>query len=77
MQQLDNSIIQAVRPRAVIALMQIGPGIQMHHHFQSKYLIDSLNALGYSSSYKEVLRFERNAAMISRAQIRKLPRRKK
>ena len=29
------------------------------------YDLDSLNALGYSSSYKEVLRFERNAAMIS------------
>ena len=41
----------------------------MHHHFQSKYLIDSLNALGYSSSYKEVLRFGRNAAMISGAQL--------
>ena len=35
----------------------------MHHHFRSKYLIESLHALGFSSSYKEVLKFERNAAM--------------
>ena len=74
---IGQSIIQAIRPRAIIAPMQIGLGIQMHHHFQSKYLIDSLNALGYSSSYEEVLRFERNASYDKWSSIRKLHRRKK
>ena len=60
---IGQSIIQAVRPRAVIAPLQIGLSIQMHHHFRSKYLIETLNSLGFCSSYKEVLSFERNAAM--------------
>ena len=35
----------------------------MHHHFASQFLIDSLHEHGYSCSYAEVLRYERNAAV--------------
>ena len=58
-----HAIIQAVRTKAILAPLQIALGVQMHHHYKSKYLIESLHALGFSSSYKEVLMFERNAAV--------------
>ena len=60
---IGQSILQAVRPRAVVAPLQIGLSIQMHHKFRSKYLIETLHSLGFCSSYIEVLKFERNAAM--------------
>ena len=35
----------------------------MHHHFGSKFLIETLNSLGFCSSYHEVQRFEQCAAV--------------
>ena len=35
----------------------------MHFHFRSRYLIDVLHSFGFCSSYNEVQRFERNAAV--------------
>ena len=60
---IGHAIIQAARPQAVIAPLQIGLGVQMHHHFASRYLIDTLNAMGFCSSYYEVRRFERCSAI--------------
>ncbi|VDI57078.1 Hypothetical predicted protein [Mytilus galloprovincialis] len=34
----------------------------MHHHFSSRFLIDTLYNLGFCSSYSEVQKFEMNAA---------------
>ena len=51
---IGQAIIQAARPRVLIAPLQIGLGVQMHHHFASKFLVDILNKLGFSSSYTEV-----------------------
>ncbi len=59
---IGQAIIQAARPRVLIAPLQIGIGVQMHHHFGSKFLIDSLNSHGFCSSYSEVKRFEKSAA---------------
>ncbi|CAG2196498.1 unnamed protein product [Mytilus edulis] len=59
---IGHAIIQATRPRSVIAPLQIGLGIQMHHHFSSRFLIDTLYNLGFCSSYSEVQKFEMNAA---------------
>ena len=66
---IGQALIQAARPRTVLTPLQLWLAVQMHHHFQSKYLIESLHALGFSASYKEVLKFERNAAMISGAKL--------
>ena len=33
----------------------------MHHHYRSRHVIDTLNRLGFGSSYNEVIKFERNA----------------
>ena len=59
---IGQSVVQAVRPRAVVAPLQLGLAVQLHHHFRSRFLLDSLSAMGYCSSYSEVQRFEENAA---------------
>ena len=35
---IGQAILQATRPRVLMAPLQIGLGAQMHHHFQSKFL---------------------------------------
>ena len=60
---LGQAIMQAARPRALIAPLQLGLGVQMHHQFGSKFLIDSLNSHGFCSSYSTVQKFERSAAV--------------
>ena len=59
---IGQAIIQGTRPRTVLALLQIGLAVQMHHHFRSRFLIDNLFALGFCSSFSDVQRFEENAA---------------
>ena len=53
--------MQQARPRTLIMPLQVGVAIQMHYHFSSRYLTDPLNSMGFSSSYTEVSKFERNA----------------
>ena len=59
---IGQCIMQATRPRSIIAPLQIGLAVQMHHHFASKFLNDTLNHLGFASSYSEVQRYEACAA---------------
>ena len=59
---IGQAIIQSVRPRAVLMPLQIGLAVQMHHLNRSKFILDTLSEMGFCSSYKEVLRFEKNAA---------------
>ena len=60
---IGQAIMQAVRPRALMAPLQLGLAIQLHHHFGSRFLIDILYELGFGSSYSEVQRFECSAAV--------------
>ena len=41
---IGQAIIQAARPRVLKAPLQIGLAVQMHHHYGSKFFIDSLNS---------------------------------
>ena len=59
---VGQAIIQAVRPRAVLAPLQVGLAVQIHHLYRSKFIVDTLHEMGFCSSYAEVLRFEKNAA---------------
>ena len=61
---IGQAIMQAVRPRVLIAPLQIGLGIQMHLHFASKFLIETLNAHGFCSSYKTVSNYEKCASVV-------------
>lgn len=55
-------MMQATRPRVMLAPLQFGLGVQLYHHFASRFLIDTLHHLGFCCWYQEVHQFERNAA---------------
>ena len=59
---IGQAMMQATRPRVLLAPLQLGLGVQLHHHFASRFLIDSLHHHGFCCSYQEVHKFERNAA---------------
>ena len=52
---VGQAIVQAVRPRVILAPLQLRLGV--HHHFSSKFLIDSLNSRGFCASYKTVQKY--------------------
>jgi hypothetical protein len=60
---LGQAIVQATHPRVIWSPLQLGLGIQLHHHFSSKFLIDTLHKYGFCCSYKEVVTYERSAAV--------------
>ncbi|CAC5391483.1 unnamed protein product [Mytilus coruscus] len=60
---VGQGVMQTTRPRVIMAPLQVGLGIQLHHHFSSKYLIDVLHTLGFCSSYGEILKFKSSAAV--------------
>ena len=45
---LGQALTQASRPRTLMPPLQLGLGVQLHHKFASKFLIQSLNRLGFS-----------------------------
>ena len=47
-----HAIIQNIRPRTVIAPLQIGLAVQMYH-LKSRYLVDTLHSIGFCSSYRK------------------------
>ena len=68
---VGQAIVQADRSRVLIAPLQIGLVIQMHPHFASKFLIDSMHSHEFCSSYSGVKTFEMCAA---RSQGTDIPR---
>ena len=60
---IGQAIMHAIRPRVLLAPLQLGLGIQMHHQFSSCFLIDTLHAQCCSCSYQEVKKYERSAAV--------------
>ena len=60
---LGQAIVQSALPRSIICPLQLGLGVQMHHQFGSKFLIETLHSLGFCSSYREVQKFESSAAL--------------
>lgn len=59
---LGGAIMLAARLK-VIAPLQTGLAVQMHHLFGSKFLIDSFNRHGFCASYTEVKKFETSAVV--------------
>ena len=66
---VGQEVMQSVRPRVLIAPLQLGLGVQMHHSFSSKFLIDSLNSHGFSVPYKTCKNYERSAAVSQETDI--------
>jgi len=63
MASIGQSMVQATRRRVLLAPLQLGLGVQLHYHFGSKFLIDTLHKHGFTCSYSEVSKFERSAAV--------------
>ena len=59
---IGQCIVQMTRPRVVLAPIPFGLGVQMHHQYGSRFLIETLNNHGLCVSYSEVLQFESSAA---------------
>ncbi|CAH3160575.1 unnamed protein product [Porites lobata] len=60
---IGQAIIQAARPQVILAPLQVGLAVQLHHHFASRFLIDTLHRLGFCSSYQVAQLFNQNAAL--------------
>ena len=60
---IGQAIMQAARPRVLLAPLQIGLGVQLHHHYASRFFIDTLHKHGFCCSYNEVHQFEQNAVL--------------
>lgn len=60
---VGKAMMQATRPRGLLAPLQLGLGIQLHHYFGSKVLIITLHKLGFTCSYAEITKFESSAAV--------------
>lgn len=59
---IGQSIVQAAAPGMFLLPLQLALGVQLHHNFSSRFLIDTLKSLGICSSYTEVQKFECCAA---------------
>ena len=66
---VGQAIMQAARLRVLLAPLQFGLAVEMHDQFGSRFLIDTLNKHGLSSSYLKVQKFERSAALVHGAEI--------
>ena len=60
---IGQAIMQASRPRSMIAPLQIDLAMQLHHHFSSNFLIHTLFQLGFCKSCGEVQNFQKGAAV--------------
>ena len=60
---IGQAIIQAARPRVILVPLQFGLAVQLHHHFASRFLIDTVHRLRFCSSYQEAQIFNQNAAL--------------
>ena len=60
---IGQAIMQATRPRVLIAPLQLGLAVQLRHHFASRFLIDSLSEHWFCIPYHEVQQYERSCAV--------------
>ena len=62
---LNQCIVQAARPRTIIALIPFGLGVSVEKNFGSRSLLNQLSRHGFCISAEEVLRFKQSAAQFS------------
>ena len=60
---IGQAIVTASRPRSCIAPILFGLAVDVDHVFGSRWLIDQLNRLGFSSSMDEVIRYKQSVMM--------------
>ena len=55
---IGQTIVQAAKPRSTIMSVPFDLAVELGHVFGSRWLLDELYQLGFSSSYTEVTRFK-------------------
>ena len=55
-----HSLVQAVRPKSVVAPLLLGLGVSLDHLLGSKLLVNILSRLGFCCSYDEISRFKQS-----------------
>ena len=60
---IGQAIVQQMRPKALLCPLPLALGILLHKNFASKFLNETIHSMGFACSYKEVCKFERNAAV--------------
>ena len=60
---INQTMLQGTRPRVLLAPLQVGFGVQLHHLYASHFLIDTIHKHGFCCSYNEVYHFEQNAVL--------------
>ena len=55
--------MQAACPKVFLEPLQLRFCVQLHYHFASQFLIESLNSLGFGASYKHVRQFHQSIAV--------------
>ena len=60
---IGQAILQASRPRSLLAPLQFGLAVQVNHHFASRFLNDLLHSLGFACSYDVVQSFRKTVAI--------------
>ena len=58
-----HSIVQAARPRSVIAPILFGLGVSLDHAFGSKWMLDLLSRNGFSVSYDEITLYKQSVVL--------------
>lgn len=66
---IGQALMQATRPKVLLAPLQLGLGVQMHSHFASRFLVDCLYKHGFCCSYSEIQNYQRSAATQSGTDI--------
>ncbi len=67
---IGQAVMQATRPRVMLAPLQFGLSTQMHHVFASRFLVDTLHRHGFGCSYSEVQNFERCSAVAQGSDVK-------
>ena len=47
---IGQAIMQAARPRVLLAPLQVSLAVQLHHHSASRFLVDTLHSLGFEGN---------------------------
>ena len=60
---IGQAIMQGTRPRVILAPLQFGLALEMHHKFSSRFIVDTLAKHRFGCSYAEIQMFECSAAL--------------
>ena len=66
---IGQAIMQNTQPRAILAPLQVGLGVQVHHLTGSKILADQLHSFGFHSSYYKIQTYLKSVAVNQGGQL--------